>query len=65
MTDEFNSDGDPPVGEISIAEFAALQQQVKDHIKVCDRLKILNRWVFGLVILTIIELLFEIYRVSV
>ena len=37
MTDEINPDGDPVV--VSAERFARLEQQVRDHIKVCDRLK--------------------------
>ena len=60
MSDEINSDGDDSLPEVSIAEFAALKQQVRDHIRVCDRLRILNRWMAGLVVLTLINIALHI-----
>ena len=62
MTDEINSDDGNPVPEISVAEFAALKQQVRDHIRVCDRLRVMNRWIAGLVVLTSFNIFLHIIQ---
>ena len=51
MTDEFNSDDNPPV--VTDAErIARLEQKVTDHIRWCERHKQATRWFISALIAT-------------